>query len=775
MGPTIRRRPRPTARRPRTARPPETWGHLRLLDRVGAGAFGVVYRAWDTRLDREVALKLLAGPAGDASPYQEGRVLARVRHPNVVTIYGAERRGTQVGLWMEFVHGRTLQRALAEGRSFRPQEVVTIGLELARALSAVHDAGLVHGDVKAQNVMLADDGRVVLMDFGTGRDLAQVAPAAAGGTPLYLAPERLRGEPASVQSDIYALGVVLFHLLTGSFPVEARDLQELHRAHDAAVPRRIRTLRPDLGPSLSAVVDRATHPDARRRYHDARALADELARIASSRPLRKAALVGGAAVAAAWVALEAGRWALGLPSPAGSLLMSVAPGRGGPELASTATPVIAVQPFTNLGRDADTGLIVDGLTAEILHQLAIIDGLHVKSWQSSLAMRDRPLAEVGDRLGVNLVLQGQVLWADERVRINVQLVDVSSGVPLWADRFDSDVADVLAVQDEISRAIVNRLRLKLGTGQRRYDTDPQVYELYLKARALTHRRGFEDPAVAVDFFKQVIARDGAFAPAHAGLANAYGWLSMFPLQTVPLGNALAVMRPAATRALELDPRLAEAHAAMGWVLSRERDWRGAEASFERALALDPSLVSTHVGYSFSTLKPQERYTDAERVLSMAVDRDPLSLEAASEMAALYYVTGRFDDAIALLERLTAEDGQLPLVRRELGRALTFAGRAAEAIPLLEETTSRHYLTHAYVKVGRRADAERLYAEHRAVANRRAVIAAALGDRDGVFDALEQMMADEPHRVAQHLIQPEFALLRGDPRRAALRRALGLER
>ena len=375
-------------------------------------------------------------------------------------------------------------------------------------------------------------------------------------------------------------------------------------------------------------------------------------------------------------------------------------------------------------------------------------------------MRDRPLAEVGDRLGVNLVLQGQVLWADDRVRINVQLVDVSSGVPLWADRFDSDVADVLAVQDEISRAIVNRLRLKLGTGQRRYDTDPQVYELYLKARALTHRRGFKDPAVAVDLFTQVIARDGAFAPAHAGLANAYGWLSMFPLQTVPLGNALAVMRPAATRALELDPRLAEAHAAMGWVLSRERDWRGAEASFERALALDPSLVSTHVGYSFSTLKPQERYTDAERVLSMAVDRDPLSLEAASEMAALYYVTGRFDDAIALLERLTAEDGQLPLVRRELGRALTFAGRAAEAIPLLEETTSRHYLTHAYVKVGRRADAERLYAEHRAVANRRAVIAAALGDRDRVFDALEQMMADEPHRVAQHLIQPEFALLRG---------------
>ena len=252
---------------------------------------------------------------------------------------------------------------------------------------------------------------------------------------------------------------------------------------------------------------------------------------------------------------------------------------------------------------------------------------------------------------------------------------------------------------------------------------------------------------------------------------------MFPLQTVSLANALVIMRSGATRALELDPRLAEAHAAMGWVLSRERDWRGAEASFERALALDPSLASTYTGYSFSTLKPQERYADAERVLQTALARDPLSLEVAREMAALYYVTGRFDDAIALLERLTAEDGQLPLVRRELGRALTFAGRPAEAIPLLENETppALHYLTHAYVRAGRRADAERIYAEHRTVANRRAVIAAALGDRDRVFDALEQMMADEPHRVAQHLIQPEFALLRGHPRRLALRQALGLER
>ena len=227
---------------------PRMWSHLRVLEPIGRGAFGVVYRAWDTRLDREVALKLQPdepAPGGATSAIQEGRALARVRHPNVVTIYGAERIGTDVGLWMEFIRGRTLHQTLAAGGTFEPPAVGAIGVELARALGAVHDAGLVHGDIKAQNVMLADDGRVVLMDFGAGRDLAQLPQAASAGTPMYLAPEVLRGEPASVSSDIYALGAVLFHLLTGVFPVQATDLPELRRAHDQGDPTDIRSLRPD--------------------------------------------------------------------------------------------------------------------------------------------------------------------------------------------------------------------------------------------------------------------------------------------------------------------------------------------------------------------------------------------------------------------------------------------------------------------------------------------------------------------------------------------------
>ena len=215
----------------------ESWGHLRVLERIGGGAFGEVYRAWDTRLDREVALKLLPASAGASaerltSIIEEGRLLARVRHPNVVTIYGAERRNGRIGLWMEFVAGRTLEHAIQHGHHFSAAEVLEIGIQLCHAITAVHAAGLLHRDIKAQNVMVEESGRVVLMDFGTGLELADRSATELAGTPLYLAPELLEGRAATVGSDVYSMGVLLYHLLTGSYPVQASALGDLRLAHE---------------------------------------------------------------------------------------------------------------------------------------------------------------------------------------------------------------------------------------------------------------------------------------------------------------------------------------------------------------------------------------------------------------------------------------------------------------------------------------------------------------------------------------------------------------
>ena len=254
----------------------ETWGPLRLLEGIGRGAFGDVYRAWDSRLDREVALKLLpADPSSSnqlaTSIIEEGRLLARIRHPNVVTVHGAERIDDRVGLWMEYVDGRTLhQLVVDDGRRFTPREIVSIGHALCSAVAAVHAAGLLHRDIKAQNVMMARDGRVVLMDFGSGRDRGGPAAVDLAGTPLYLAPEVLAGASSpSVQSDIYSIGVLLFFLLTGSYPVTGADLAALCKAHERGERRVLRAMAPKVPRRLLRSIDRALDPQPARRHESA--------------------------------------------------------------------------------------------------------------------------------------------------------------------------------------------------------------------------------------------------------------------------------------------------------------------------------------------------------------------------------------------------------------------------------------------------------------------------------------------------------------------------
>lgn len=299
----------------------EQWGHLRVLERIGRGSFGDVYRAWDTGLDREVALKLLpaatAAGNGGRSILHEGRLLARVRHPNVVAIYGAEQIGSRIGLWMEFVHGCTLDRALKDGRTFSVAEVVRIGIELCRAVAAVHDASLLHCDIKTQNVAMSDDGRIVLMDFGEGRDLAERQACDMTGTPLYLAPEVLNGQPASVRSDVYGVGVLLYHLLTGTYPVEGNSLDELRANHGLGRRAALKERRPDLSRSMLLAVERALATAPSSRYASVREMERSLVSAGTTprkAPVRLAGWTAAGASAVAAIVLVSGWGARGTGS-----------------------------------------------------------------------------------------------------------------------------------------------------------------------------------------------------------------------------------------------------------------------------------------------------------------------------------------------------------------------------------------------------------------------------------------------------------------------------
>ena len=762
---------------------PEHWGHLRVLERIGRGAFGDVYRAWDTKLDREVALKLL--PAGGCKPdpngtaiVDEGRLLARVRHPNVVTIYGADRIENRVGLWMELVKGRTLQQALEQGKTFSASEAVKIGIELCSAVAAVHEAGLLHRDIKPHNVMLAEDGRVVLMDFGTGRDWRRPASSELAGTPLYLAPELLCGKDPSFVSDTYSIGVLLFHLLTRTYPVRAQSLSDLRLAHERGGSNDVRVVRPDASPRLARVIARAIDPQPERRYQTAKSLAADLSSLRPRPrlvPLAYAAAALAGVIVLVWIAVETSARRFEIRSTPGGVLAVGA-------VSPTERPVIAVLPLKNLSPEPDSDYLADGLTDEILRNLAVIKGLQVRSRTSSFMFRDKPrnLREVGEQLGANLVVEGSVLRSGNRLRVNAQLVQVAGDVPLWADRFDRDLEDIFAIQDEISRAIVNALRLTLGTGQRRYDTNVEAYELYLKARAMLDRRG-PGPAPAAlkaaALLEQVIAKDAAFAPAYAGLASAHADAALSPYRgpedkTVPFDETHAIVRPAAMKALELDPLLAEAHAAMGWVYAREFEWQNADKSFRRAIDLNPTLSHVFVNHVSTTLRPLEKHEEAERLLRTALERDPLSHNVRRELAMTLLYAGRYEEAIDNFERVRAADPEFPIPHYV--RALTFVGRSQEAISLLEGPPGfAPWLGYAYVRAGRRADAERLAVAHHHLPFRAANIYAALGDKDRTFQALERMFTNEPQRLAGILVAPEMAPFRGDRRMAVLRKKLRL--
>ena len=755
----------------------DQWGPLRVFERIGHGAFGDVYRAWDTRLDREVALKLLpdaVGPPegghyeGRSTVIDEGRLLARVRHPNVVTIYGAERINGRVGLWMELVKGHTLEETLRDGTTFSAKEVQRIGIELCRAVAAVHAAGLLHRDIKAQNVMLADEGRVVLMDFGTGRDLDDSTDGHVSGTPLYLAPEVLAGNAASPRSDVYSAGVVLYHLLTGSYPVQGRDLAALRRAHTARTAGTLPDNRRQIPARLRRVIARALDPDPDQRYATADLFGASLSALDRAPRLRVASSL---TAIASIVVIALVAWGYRDSFVAKSAAPDTAAA-----IATLEDPVIAVMPFKNLNPEPDSSYFADGLTSEVIRTLNE-GGLNVKSQTSSFYFKDQPrdLRSVGDLLGVNHIVEADVLRVGNRLRINAQLVQVAGDVTLWSQQFDETSEDVFAIQNEISRAIVNKLRVTLARDQRRYQTNLQAYQLYLRARAVSAGDSTErGEDVAVTLFKEVIALDPTFAPAYAGLAGVYTAMAW----NVGVPATWLELRPAALKAFELDPDLAETQVAMGLVYTQDRDWDNAVKSFDLALKLNPNLTQIHSAY-FDTLVLMGQKEKGLQLLEQALIMNPLSLVVRRDLGYAQFLNGRYEEAIANYRRVMASNPAPRGANLLMSRALMMAGKPEEAIALWNSTnTWERWLARAYRMTGRQKDVERLVAENRRETDdlaqyHRALIYAGLGDKDQTFEALDRTADLRPDRAAAILPTPEMTFLVGDSRYEALKKKLKL--
>jgi eukaryotic-like serine/threonine-protein kinase len=761
-----------------------SWGRLEVREEIGRGTFGTVYRAWDNRLEREVALKLLraSSPNDVASAViKEGQLLARIRHHNVVIVHGADVFEDRVGIWMEFVSGRTLKAILDEHGPFGPHEAALIGRDLCRALAAVHQQGFVHRDVKAQNVMREAGGRTVLMDFGAG--VAQPAAGSGapslGGTPLYLAPEVLCGGPPSVGSDLYSLGVLLFHLVSREFPVSGASLLEMSSRHAAGARRLLRDVRPDLPASFVRAVDSAVSPDPAQRPRSAgamEALLDEaLLENVGPRPSRRWRHLTMAAAVLAVIA-------------AGFVWRDRLPGR---VQVATSRNSVAIMPFRNLSEVEGTNqYLSDGVTEDLVAHLGALGNLRVISGASmqKLGREGKTEQEIGNELGVAAVLRGSFRQSGDRVRIVSELVDANTGEQLWSEGFDRELKDVFTMQAEVARKIAVALKGELTVREREQlgrtrPRDYRAYGAYWKGRYYWGLRTEDDLNRSVQFFTEALTLDPAFAPAYAGLADSYTALGTYGI--LPRREAFGRAAIAARRAVELDDSLAEGHAALGYALKNRFEWSAAEASFQHAIALKASWATAHHWYSI-LLTQRGRLPEAITEAKAAISLDPLAVGPNMQFAAALLMARRFDDAVKQYERALQIDPGQTNAYRSIAQVRTYQGeyekaneameRALRAVPAgTEDQELKAAQGYLYARMNRGDNARRIADELASryklageeLAGSIASIYVALGSVDTAFEWLRRAVSTHDVEVGYLKVDPRWDPVRGDPRFEAL--------
>jgi Tfp pilus assembly protein PilF/TolB-like protein len=760
----------PSERDHRAPAPNGYWGRLRLIDRIGGGSFGEVYRAWDAQLHREVALKLIpvaAAPAADTSAIlEEGRLLARVRHPGVVTVYDVQVRGPWAALCMEFVDGETLEQRVRRDGPINADAVVDIGIQLSEAVAAVHEAGVLHRDVKAANVVVQGDRRVMLTDFGAGRTVDDGDASGLAGTPLYLAPEVLDGGPATVQSDVYSLGVLLHFLLTGTLPITGETLADLRLAHAVRARAGITGIvwPPTVPKALGAVVDRALSIRPDDRFDSAQSLASALR---AALPV-KATARGWRTTAAAALALLAlagwwGAWSNGdIPAtlPAGE-------------------PVrIAVFPFS--GPAGSDELAREGLTRDLMAHLQTFVDARVTATASvhSIDALHLPVREAGRRLGAGVVITGSVDQSADTVVANVLVTRIADGHTIWSRDYSRPLGEALQLPRQIGDEVAGALGLKRRDLPSWTAANREAHALYIRGQSALDRATPESARLALQLFERTLALDPGHAAAHAAIAAVY--LRQLPsIPNVSADAALSRAEAATARALELDESLPEAYVALAAIRQARRDRAGAEQAFRRAIALDPSNVEAREQYA-QWLSLFARFDEAMTQAHAAESLDPLSPRSLMGVASVHRFARRFDQAAAQAKKALALDPSFPGAWLNLGHDYLGLGRLDEAIDAYQRTGRRSgNLGHALALAGRTDEARALalefedqYARTGLGAGDAAQIYSGLGDIDRAFAWLERMN-DAQAGLPTLKVAAVWDPLRSDPRFPALLARYGL--
>jgi serine/threonine-protein kinase len=731
-----------------------TLGHHAVLEKIGEGGMGVVYKARDLRLGRLVALKVLApGTLADDEQRrrrfkQEACAASALNHPNIVTVYEIDREGALDFIAMEYIPGGTLRELIARG-PLPVRQAVGLAVQVADALAAAHAAGVVHRDLKPSNIMVSPEGRVKVVDFGLARSGEPLLPSvetataltAAGtvvGTVAYMSPEQATGRPVDARSDIFSAGCVLYEIVSGRRAFDGDSSVDVLAAVLRDTPPSVTD-----APAVKHVIDRCLTKDPAGRYQSASDL----------RAALESCLAGTAVATAA---------------------------------------SIAVLPFVSLGGGSGEDYLSEGLAEAIIDALTHLEGLRVVARTSAFAVasQGRDVRDIGARLGVSSVLEGSVRRAGARVRVTVQLVTTGDGTHVWSERYDRELGDVFALEDDIATAVAARLRGEQPAGSHRPPrarVGAEAHQAYLEGRYHLARGGPEGLGRARACFERAIGRDPEFALAYDSLAEVYWFFGFFG--AILPRDAFAQSTWYALRALELDDSLADTHALLG-MLRKEMDYNWPEVRREmaRAAALNPASPVVHVRNAISGLMPLGLLDEATSEVLRALEADPLSISVRWWLACVHWLARRPEQAVAVGRGMVELDSTSFFGHWALGLALVDAGAADEAADEMQlaHTLSGGglvplgFLGYLHGAAGRQAEARGIL-EHLAQAARAgyvppssfASVHVGLGDIDAAFEWLDRAIDARDPLIMPIKSFPYLDPLRGDPRFTALLRKMNL--
>ncbi|MEP6857562.1 MAG: protein kinase [Gemmatimonadales bacterium] len=781
-----------------------TLGDLYLFEReLQGGAMSRVFVAMDRQLGREVVMKVLPSEvAAELSAdrfRREIQLAAKLQHPHIVPLLSSGEVDGTPYFTMPFVEGESLRARLARVGELPIPDAVKILREVASAVSYAHKHGVVHRDIKPDNVMLSDEFALVT-DFGVAKALsASTRPSDAQtltglgitlGTPAYMSPEQATADPSvDHRADIYAFGVMAYEMLTGTLPFVGRSTQATLAAHAMEKPEAIERRRPGIPPALGALIMRCLEKRPADRPQNAGDVLHELEAIPvawTSPPIagrRNTLLLAGAAAAVALAALIVYRGSQRNSAPADQPVA---------QLRS-----VAVLPLANVGGDAQDEYFSEGMTDELANALSKLPGLRVASRTSAYAFKGRKdidVGEIGRKLHVQAVLEGVVRRSGDRLRVGAQLTNVSDGLAIWSDTYERRSSDVFAVQDDIARSIADALKLKLGgkaaelSSSSRGTENLEAYDSYLRGRYFWNRRGAENLRKALSYFEESIKRDSGFARAYAGLAITHAILPEYT--DSPPADGLAKTRSAAARALALDSSLAEPHTALGLAAAHAWDLHAAETEYQKAIELNPGYPTAHQWYGellYHTGRLDSSFVETRRAIAL----DPLAPIPYEALGYALTLGGRYDEAIEQFKKADEMSPGLTLTLLLLGDAKLQMGQTQQAVQDYEQAArldretllTKGKLCHAYGVAGRTAEARQLLSEiesrsrkERASWVTRAICELGLGNRSAALDAMETAVKN--HDIAVYtayspLLDRMWDPVRADPRWTAILRSANL--